>query len=326
MSPENNTTSPPVCILMATYNGAVYLECQLESILNQTFQNWELLIRDDGSTDTTIDIVEQYCAKDSRIKQIDRIGLENEGPRENFKQLLNHALEHSANLFMFCDQDDYWHPDKIQKYLDQSAGEDAPCLIYSDIELVDSRLEPLSTPYCFEPATDVKNKAMLTSLLSLSHIPGCSIAINRALAEIANPIPDVAIMHDWWLALAAAACGKLLFIDEKLIKYRQHSEDTVGVTSVTQLLVNVKQWPTLWHKGSTELCMTMQQAKELTKRIEQRNSTDPELFHQLKRYTSITGSGLSDRLKIASQLGLRQGRGTLRFVLYLRLLFLNCER
>ena len=64
--------STPVCILMATYNGAAYLECQLESIQNQTFQNWELLIRDDGSTDATTEIIDRYCKNDPRIKRIDR--------------------------------------------------------------------------------------------------------------------------------------------------------------------------------------------------------------------------------------------------------------
>jgi len=325
MNPESNTTTP-VCILMATYNGAAYLECQLESIQNQTFQNWELLIRDDGSTDASTEIIDRYCKNDPRIKRIDRISHENEGPRENFKQLLDHALDHSASLFMFCDQDDYWHPDKIQKILDKASAEDGPCLVYSDIELVNFELATLNIPYCFEPATDVGNKAMLLSLLSLNHIPGCSIAINRALAEIANPIPDVAIMHDWWLALTAAACGKLLFIDEKLIKYRQHSENTVGVTPVKQLILNVGQWPALWGKGSTELCMTIQQAKELEKRIKNESNQHPELFHVLSQYTRMTRTGVYNRLKIVNQLGLRKGRGALRFVLYLRLLFLNCSR
>ena len=83
-------------------------------------------------------------------------------------------------------------------------------------------------------ATDVGTRAMLLSLLSLNHIPGCSIAINRTLAEIANPIPDVAIMHDWWLALVAAAFGSSLFLDQATMEYRQHQDNKYGAIALDQ--------------------------------------------------------------------------------------------
>lgn len=316
--------SPEVCIVLATYNGAAYLDCQLESIQKQTFQNWELLIRDDGSTDTTTTIIDRYCSNDPRIKRITHINPENEGPQDNFRQLLVHALTSPASLFMFCDQDDCWYPKKVQTYLDRSSEISGPCLIYSDFELVDSKLRPLDTPYSFETTLNSANNATLAGLLSLNHIPGCCIAINRKLAEIASPIPDMAIMHDWWLALTAAACGKLSYIDEKLIKYRQHSENAVGVTSLKPLMLNFREWHGLWRKGTKELCQTMQQANELAIRLQKEKTQNPELLRMLFQYAEMTATGPYARLKTANQLGLRKDRGILRFVLYLRLLRFNC--
>ena len=191
------------------------MKCQLESILNQTFQNWELLIRDDGSTDDTLAIIERYCREDSRINCIEHIASDQDGPKENFNILLGHALDSSANLIMFCDQDDYWHPDKIQTYFDLASVKNGPHLIYSDFELVDSQLMPIDATHSFKNALNGGVDGTITDFLSLNHIPGCCIAINRELAMVASPIPVDAIMHDWWLALTAASIGELLYIDNK---------------------------------------------------------------------------------------------------------------
>ena len=301
------------------------MKCQLESILNQTFQNWELLIRDDGSTDDTLAIIGRYCREDSRINRIEHIASDQDGPKENFNALLGHALDSPARLIMFCDQDDYWYPDKIQTYFDLASVKNGPFLIYSDFELVDSQLMPIDAAHSFKNALNGGVDGTITDFLSLNHIPGCCIAINRELAMVASPIPADAIMHDWWLALTAASIGELLYIDEKLIKYRQHAANTVGVTSLTQLVLNLKQWPVLWEKGSEELCATMQQANELANRLGNENTLKKEPLLTLIQYAKMMTCGPYARLKIANQLGLRKGRGILRLVLYLRLLLLNCS-
>ncbi|EEY35290.1 glycosyltransferase, partial [Pseudoleptotrichia goodfellowii] len=98
-------------ILLATYNGEKYLEEQLYSILNQSYPNINLLIRDDGSKDKTVDIIKKYAQKDERIKFIED-DLGNLGFLKNFEKLLEHSEE---NYIMFSDQDDIWNPDKIEK-------------------------------------------------------------------------------------------------------------------------------------------------------------------------------------------------------------------
>jgi rhamnosyltransferase len=294
-------------------------------VLAKIFKKWLLLIRDDGSPDPTSHLIDRYCKADTRISQIAHDGRENAGPKDNFRHLLKHGMQLPAQLFMFCDQDDYWHPEKLRKYVDRASNENVPCLIYSDIELVDANLAPLNAPYSFEPFPDAGNRSMLSSLLSLNHIPGCSIAINRALAEIAAPIPEAAIMHDWWAALAAAACGKLLFINEKLIQYRQHSGNAIGSRSLGQLTSNLKSWPNLWRKGSHELCSTILQAGELAKRLEHTEAQDPELMQILNSYAGISNESAFERLKTAKRLELRKGRGVLRLILNLRLLLLDFD-
>jgi len=319
-------TSPDVCILMATYNGAAYLDCQLDSIRAQGFQNWELLIRDDGSTDATTEIIDRHCRQDKRIRRIDEVGAGREGPKGNFRILLARALDSTAGLIMFCDQDDYWYPDKVATFLEHAGDTDEPRLLYSDIELADSQLEPLASDYSFSDALHGHNAETLSGLLSLNHIPGCSMAVNRRLAMIASPVPEVAIMHDWWLALAAAAGGKITFIDEKLVKYRQHEDNVVGASSLTRLVLDVGRWPALWRKGSQELCATMQQAGELAKRLDSKTQKDPERLAVLRLYAGIAALGPFARIGAANRLKLRKGRGLLKTVLYLRLLFLSCRR
>ncbi|MFC1776855.1 glycosyltransferase family 2 protein [Pseudomonadota bacterium] len=318
--------SPDICILMATYNGAAYVECQLKSIQSQTFQNWKLLIRDDGSTDSTTDIIDRYCSLDNRINRIDDTDHQAHGPKENFSKLLTIALDSSANIFMFCDQDDYWHSTKIEMFLRQATENRGPCLFFCDLELVDSHLVPLNTTFSFEKAFSSPNATTIASMLSLNHIPGCCIAFNRELAEIADPIPVGAMMHDWWLALTAASCGRFLFINEKLVKYRQHEQNAVGITSLAQLLIKMKEWPGLWRSGADELCQTMRQAGKLAKRLKKREIRSVESFEMLSNYAGIPNTGFYKRLKTANQMGLRKGRGVLRFILYLRLLSLSCGR
>ncbi len=311
-----------VCILLSTYNGAEYLACQIESIQAQTFKQWLLLIRDDGSVDTTTTLIDKYCHADPRIKHIESVNSVNTGPRASFARLLVHALETKAQLIMFSDQDDYWEPTKTQQFYDKFAAENGPCLIYSNIELTDSELQPVETAYSFQRGLNEGGNTKLNSLLSLNHIPGCCMAINRKLAELASPIPETALMHDWWLALTAAACGKLIFIDEKLIKYRQHTGNTIGVTSIGRLLINYKQWASSWTKGSNELCQTINQAKELTTRLKLRNIQSPELLGYLEKYANLAEISPYKRIKTAHQLGLR--KGVLRWVLYVHLVFLHC--
>lgn len=130
-----------VCILMATYNGAEYIRTQIDSIIGQTFQNWTLIIRDDGSTDSTIGIIDEYISRDARIHlQINQTG--KRGAHQNFWELVQTAKEDRLfDYYFFCDQDDVWEADKIEvmiRYETEHAQAQHPTLTYSDMSIIDA--------------------------------------------------------------------------------------------------------------------------------------------------------------------------------------------
>ncbi|MFS0836694.1 glycosyltransferase family 2 protein [Paenibacillus sp. 1P03SA] len=221
----------PVVVLLSTYNGANYLESQLNSILAQTHSNTSILVRDDGSSDTTLFILKHF------EKQYDNVRLmpqdDNKGPKLSFGRLLQEGLSGTkADYFMFADQDDVWLPDKIEKtlarmkQLENTCGRQ-PLLIHTDLKVVDERQRELNPSFWnyqkLNPAKD-----SFPRLLMQNVITGCTMMINRRLAEVSLPVHPDAIMHDWWIGLAASAFGRIGYVTEPTILYRQHGENSVG--------------------------------------------------------------------------------------------------
>lgn len=219
-----------VQVLLATYNGEDYIEEQLISLFNQTYQDFELLIRDDGSKDCTLEIVEKYQLKyPSRIKVItdNKKGL---GPSRNFSELMKYA---EANYIMFCDQDDIWLPHKIEitlekmLELEKGYGVTVPILVHSDLTIVDRELNVIDSSMS-DAQKLYANENEFNQLLMQNTITGCTMMINKALREKTRRVPKEAIMHDWWLGLVASSLGIVGYINEALILYRQHGKNDVG--------------------------------------------------------------------------------------------------
>lgn len=215
-----------IVILLSTYNCARFLESQLDSLFAQSHTLFEVIVRDDGSQDNTLDILKNYDVK--LLPPSKNLGCKN-----SFAALLNYAIANSdAGYFMFCDQDDVWYNDKVEKtfakmkYMEAKYG-DIPLLVHTDLEVVDESLNTIaSSMWQYEHTLPDKNS--FSRLLIQNTGTGCTIMINRALAEICLTIPSGAIMHDWWLGLVASQFGKVGFVDEPTIKYRQHGENTIG--------------------------------------------------------------------------------------------------
>lgn len=134
-------------ILLSTYNGILYLEDFLTSLEKQTYQNWNLIVRDDGSSDDTLAILHKFSNNINKVSNLkDR---QNLGAKKSFSLLLDVALQSlkQNEYIMFADQDDVWHTDKIQKIyqkmqeLEKIHGKDVPLLIHSDLTVVDQNLE-----------------------------------------------------------------------------------------------------------------------------------------------------------------------------------------
>lgn len=220
-------------ILLATHNGAAYLPFLLSSFEAQTCKAGKLIFRDDGSEDASLDILQAFRAAYPELVIIIEDKSGRLGPTGNFSNLLRHA---DSNYLLFCDQDDIWLPGKIEKTLaamcaaEERYGPATPLLIHTDLCVVDSDLEPIAPSFWKYQNLNPQLGAELNRVMPQNVVTGCTMMINRPLAELAMPIPEDAIMHDWWLALVAALFGQVVYLDEATILYRQHGENNVGAT------------------------------------------------------------------------------------------------
>jgi glycosyltransferase involved in cell wall biosynthesis len=232
--------SGQVDVLLASYNGERFLAEQLDSIAGQSFADWRLLVRDDGSTDGTMALLRARRAQDpGRVAILEHDGA-NSGSLRNFAALLERS---AAPYAMFADQDDVWFPDKIavtlakMQQLERAHGPDCPLLVHTDMKVADGALHVIAESHWRFQKCDPVRGASLNRLLVQNCATGCSVMVNRALRELALPIPPEAMMHDWWLALVAAAFGRLGHVAAPTMLYRQHGANDVGARqwSVPQL-------------------------------------------------------------------------------------------
>lgn len=220
-----------VDILLATYNGERYLAEQIDSLLAQTFDDWRVIARDDGSSDGTVRILESYAAcHPGKFMLIEdaAVGL---GACGNFGRLMEHS---TADYVMFCDQDDVWLPRKIEtlmvamRELEAECGPNTPLLVHSDLQVVDSELRVLHPSFGAIQDIDLVQGRKLNQLLIQNTVTGCAALCNRPLVELSLPIERGALMHDWWVALVASGFGRIEFIPEPTVFYRQHVRNTLG--------------------------------------------------------------------------------------------------
>lgn len=214
-----------VAILLATYNGFRFLPELMTSLEKQTHDKWELYVRDDNSSDGTKDLLKSYEEKDGRIHVT--YGEEQFGASKNFAFLLN-AVSHE-DYVMFCDQDDIWIPQKIEKTLyemkrkESCSHANVPRIVFSGKQLVNENLQEIS-----EYKYGQKQNISFHDILIQNPIYGCTMMINKAALKLAQPLPEYAYLHDYYLALVTSAYGEITFIDEPLILYRQHENNVTG--------------------------------------------------------------------------------------------------
>lgn len=219
-------------ILLATYNSEKYLAAQLDSIVQQDIACWQLLIQDGGSIDGTLAIVNEYCQRyPDRIRWLESNG-KNMDARTNFSKLL---IASTAPYVMFSDHDDIWLPDKITKTMckmqeaESQYGGGTPLLVFSDQTVVDEKLREIAGSFFHYQHIDPYRTAL--AQLLVQNVPsGCTMMVNRALVIRAGTIPPQAVMHDHWLALTATLWGRLIYLNEATMKYRQHESNIFGAS------------------------------------------------------------------------------------------------
>ncbi|MEA4965620.1 MAG: glycosyltransferase family 2 protein [Oscillospiraceae bacterium] len=292
---EGSMQQSNISILLAAYNGERYLRPMIDSILSQDYMGFRLILSDDGSTDKTAEILDEYA--NNHQDQVFRYhsGRKFGSAQKHFMHLL--SVFHDSPYIMFCDQDDVWFPDKVRKTLqiikETERDPRTPVLVHSDLRVVDQDLREIAPSFCRLSNLD-GNRLALNQLLVQNVVTGCTMMINRALAELAcREAPDGAIlMHDWWLAMLAAACGKAAFLDEPTINYRQHGGNAVGASGHSP--AELFQKFCRWKENRTRIFRSMRQAGQLAACYADILPT--EALSLLNAYTALPEKSKSERL------------------------------
>ncbi|MEM9003747.1 MAG: glycosyltransferase family 2 protein [Cyanobacteria bacterium P01_F01_bin.86] len=320
-----------LCILLATFNGEAYLAEQIESIVSQTHTNWVLIIRDDNSKDSTRQIVERFCHEDSRIILLQDHASAGSA-KINFSRLMEHARAREERYFLCCDQDDVWQPYKLSTLfsrmlnIESNTHVSQPVLLHSDLEVVDKNLACIAESFIKFMRIDPGTQLHPDRLLSRNEVTGCSCIFNRQLLEAALPIPEEAIMHDWWLALVAAYFGHLRFCNDPLVKYRQHGNNVVGAKSFWHGLNPFNNWRQGWKMGNKEFMATIHQARAFLLLLIEKKYIEQGQVNRVHAYLSIPEQGVLDRLKCLFHVRVFRGHLLLDLVLILRVLLLPREK
>lgn len=234
-------------ILLATYNSEKYIIPLLDSIQNQTYTDWSLTIHDDGSSDRTLDIIEEYMSKDGRIS----IALEGMklGAAKSFMELLKIT---NADYYLFCDHDDVWLPNKVEKTVElldkiSTSNPQLPVIVHSDLYVVNENLQIINNSFWKSSRIDPKVLKFVNISQVFNSVTGCAMAFNNNAKTVSFPYADNLPMHDWWINLCVLKNkGIVEEIAEPLIYYRQHGNNEVGARQVDnsyfyQKLLNIKK-------------------------------------------------------------------------------------
>ena len=225
-------------VLLATYNGEKYIKEQIESILSQTYKNIKLIISDDCSSDKTVEILKEYEKTDNRIELY--IQKENLGVVKNIEFLLNKV---ENELYMLSDQDDIWLPEKIEKSVLKLKSEKAD-LVFGDLEVVDKELKTIYPSFGdFMLLSKKINKYIDSYRMNYLYncVTVCTIISKKEFIKKILPLPTKSkyLLHDHWIALMVSLNGKLAYMKEKYIKYRQHGNNEVGTKKVSHKMDNL---------------------------------------------------------------------------------------
>lgn len=217
-----------VHIVLATYNGEKFIKQQLDSILENSYKDILVEVCDDGSSDGTVEIVKKYAEQYECVKF--HQNEKNLGYVMNFME----GIKRSRSPYvMLCDQDDIWHADKIEKTLgrmqklEKSEGNRNPIMVYTDAMNYDSDTGKELGSFHQSSRLDTK-KVDTAHLFMENKCIGCTVMMNAAIREYLKELPEEIRVHDWWLALICSHFGKISYIAETTLQYRQHSGNMIG--------------------------------------------------------------------------------------------------
>ena len=271
---EISSSLPLVSIVLGTYNGGVYLEEQLASLFAQTYSHIEIIAVDDGSSDNTVGLLKEYALKHPAMKVF--VNEQNLGFIKNFEKGCNLSR---GELISLCDQDDYWHPEKVEKMV---AGIGDHPMIYCDSELCDKNLGGLgrniSDIVHFESFYDCRQ------LCVFSRMYGHATLIRRSLFLKASPFRKE-VPHDGWLAYHGTLYGGVKYLPETLVKYRQHEANVFGVVGAKKRVAGAEGTMEASGRAVERRAKTargMMEAAEKAKRAEERAKRKKENLEKIR--------------------------------------------
>lgn len=228
-----------VDILLATYNGEKYLKEQIDSILNQTYKNIQIIISDDCSKDGTREILKEY-EKNDKIKVFYQ--QENLGYVKNFEFLLRQV---ESNIYLLSDQDDVWKEDKVEKTVEKLNKENLD-LVFGDLEVVDENLNTVCKSYNKYMHLDTKIRKCINSYklqYMYNCMTGCTMASKKEWIDKILPFPTNSkyVIHDYWMGLIISLNGKVGYLDTPYILYRQHGNNQVGISKASHKFEKLEQ-------------------------------------------------------------------------------------
>lgn len=206
-----------IIVLLSTYNGRRYICEQIDSLLKQKEVDIQIIVRDDGSTDGTHEILDEY----QKCGILTWYAGANLRPAKSFMNLLKNAP--ISEYYAFCDQDDIWMPEKLNVAIEKIKNTQGPAMYCSDTLMVDSSLKIIRQAGIHADGTLVES-------LITNPVTGCTMVFNKALRDIViQYIPETIDMHDWWIYRICMAIGGFFYFDPTPhIKYRQHENNVIG--------------------------------------------------------------------------------------------------
>jgi glycosyltransferase involved in cell wall biosynthesis len=213
--------SPLISIALCTYNGARFLVEQMDSLLNQSYTNLEIIVVDDCSSDNTAEILRSYAARDSRVTVI--VNESNLGYNKNFEKTLRKC---TGSLIAICDQDDVWHKEKVRSLFENIKDHQ---LIYHDSEFIDT--EGNSMKRFISDKFNFYRGNRPEPFLYLNCVSGHSILMKQEVVQRALPFP-AGFHYDQWLAFVATSIGSIDYVDDALVKYRLHNNNNTDILAL----------------------------------------------------------------------------------------------
>ena len=255
------------------------------------------------------------------------------GPQGCYNELCKIALQNEADYIFFSDQDDVWNSDKIQIQLtalheyESIYSKNCPILIHTDLMVSDYQLRLIHKSFLSYQKLRNITEEPLPKLLAQNYVTACATAFNKALLKLATPIPSCVVMHDWWIALCAAACGKIGFIDKPMTIYRQHGNNTIGATGgFTNIFPTRKEAIKMrLQSGISNFRLSIQQAHDLKYRILEKDiKVTPGNFKAIDAYSNCLSYGKLKRLSLVRKSKIRR-QGIVYSLLFYLLLLLGVD-